>query len=407
MAYNPVKSHPIHDALKRLLVLQKNAVLTSINGEISEQHSWYLDRIFYLARRADGQIRKRISLAVSLNALNSLNVSAESIITELNNFISNRNSGHIDGAFNQAEQGFQIYLQQAFPAQGSIEGSDADTALASLKATSQAALLEVQSEKAKLLSQIQELSTSVSSNLESINALGGEIQIHQGEADQEVAAIRQSYAKLSENFEQQFSEMNENWNVTKSEKISQVDADTEKLVERITIKEIEARNLVQSVGEVLVTGSYQKTASDESNLANMFRWVTISLFSIGILIVLSNYIFHIIANFKGIAYDENPWTLVSRFLTAIVVSLPAFYTARESARHRTNADKARQRQLELSTLGPFIELLPAETKAEIRDRLTDRYFGNPVEEHTFEPPISADNLAKIAESLAKLAKPAV
>ena len=404
MAFNPIKGHPIHDSLKRLLALQKNTILSPFNGELSEQHSWYLDRIFYLARRANDQIKRRISMGVSLNAINNLNTSADSIASELNNYIANRNPGHIDGAFNQAEQGFLIYLQQAFQPKADIDGSEADITLANLKDASQAAILDVQQEKSKLLAEISTLSSSVAENIQHLAELGNGIDASKDQISQQIESINLSYSELTGKFEERFSKMDEEWDQSKVEKISQIDQAVEELLKRIFEKETEARSLVQSVGEVLITGTYQKTASDESKLANSFRWITIALFTTGILIVLSNYISHIIANLQGISYDENPWTIVARFLTALVVSLPAFYTARESARHRTNADNARQRELELSTLGPFIELLPAEIKAQIRDRLTDRYFGNPVDAHTYEPPVTADNLAKIADSVAKLVK---
>lgn len=90
----------------------------------------------------------------------------------------------------------------------------------------------------------------------------------------------------------------------------------------------------------------------------------------------------------------------------MAVALPALYTARESARHRTNADRARQRELELTTLGPFIELLPNDKKAEIRDRLTDRYFGGEVEPHEVHSPIDPERITKLVEAIAKL-KPSV
>lgn len=397
MTFNPVKTHPIHDSLKRLLALQKSTLLNVITEDLSDQHSWYLDRIFYLAHRGSEQTKRRISLAINLNALNNLHSSSESIINELNNYISNRNAGHIDTAFNLAEQGFQIFLQQAFPSDGKIDGAEADAALASLKTASHAAILELQSSKTKLLNEIETLSSSVSTNIESIAVLSAEIESHKSQSAQEIENIKSSHGSLSQEFSNKFNEINEKWDETKEEKISQIDTDIEALVAKISEKETEARSLVQSVGEVLITGTYQKTAKDESELANVFRWITIGLFTTGILIVLSNYIVHIISIFQGVTYDENPWTIAARFLTALVVSLPAFYTARESARHRTNADRARQRELELSTLGPFIELLPAEIKTEIRDRLTDRYFGNSVDNHTFEPPISGENLAKLAE----------
>jgi hypothetical protein len=406
MAFNPVKDHPINDTLKRLLAFQRNVILTGASSDIDEQHRWYLDRIFYLATRAVGKVKKKLSLSINLNALTNLNSSAEGIIAELNNYISNRNPGHIAGAFNQAEQGFQIYLYQAFPTTPNEGVEEGEAIIESLRKSSASAINEIKSEKNKVLSDISILSVSVSDNLAAVAALRSEIDSHQALSKSELAIIKSAYDTLAQKFETNFQAKTADWEISSTEEIERIGKSTDELVEKISEKEKEARNLVQSVGEVLITGTYQKTAADESKLANMFRWITIALFTTGILIVLSNYVVHIVAAFKGSDYIETPWTILTRFLTALVISLPAFYTARESARHRTNADRARQRELELSTLGPFIELLPPETKTVIRDRLTDRYFGNSVDAHKIESLVDTESLAKIAEALARLAKPA-
>lgn len=406
MAFNPVKDHPVHDTLKRLLAFQKNVILTGASSDLDEQHRWYLDRIFYLAARAVSKVKKKLSLSVNLNALTNLNNSAEAIIQELNNYIANRNPGHIAGAFNQAEQGFQIYLFQAFPVETNEGVAEGDAIIETLRKTSQSAIDELKSERDKIRSDISTLSDSVSANLNAIAALKSDIDGHQALSQGELTAIKSAYDTLAQKFDTDFQTKATDWETASTEEIDRIGKATDELVEKISEKEKEARSLVQSVGEVLITGTYQKTAADESALANTFRWITIALFTTGIAIVLSNYVVHLITVFNGTNYVETPWTILTRFLTALVISLPAFYTARESARHRTNADRARQRELELSTLGPFIELLPVETKTVIRDRLTDRYFGNTVDAHKVESPIDVETLGKIAEAMSKVVKPA-
>src|SRR3546814_13984142 len=78
---------------------------------------------------------------------------------------------------------------------------------------------------------------------------------------------------------------------------------------------------------------------------------------------------------------SNTLAIAVRLLYALAVASPAFYTARESARHRTNADRARQTELELASLGPFIELLNADDTDAIRKSLIHTYFDRNVEAH--------------------------
>ncbi|MNR33216.1 hypothetical protein D3C85_1508720 [compost metagenome] len=96
--------------------------------------------------------------------------------------------------------------------------------------------------------------------------------------------------------------------------------------------------------------------------------------------------------------------MVVRLLYAIAITTPAWYTARESARHRTNSDRARQTELDLAAIGPFIELLPEEKKVEIRERMTGLYFGKSVEPHSANSPFDATAVKDMAVELVRLLK---
>jgi len=101
---------------------------------------------------------------------------------------------------------------------------------------------------------------------------------------------------------------------------------------------------------------------------------------------------------------ENLWSVIVRLLYAIAITAPAWYTARESARHRTNADRARQTELELASIGPFIELLPEEKKTEIKEALTKSYFGRPVDPHQVQTPLDALQVKDLVIELVKVLK---
>uniref|UniRef100_UPI00197E623B hypothetical protein n=1 Tax=Pseudomonas viridiflava TaxID=33069 RepID=UPI00197E623B len=71
--------------------------------------------------------------------------------------------------------------------------------------------------------------------------------------------------------------------------------------------------------------------------------------------------------------QDSALSVLFRLFYAIIITSPDIYTAKESARHRTNSDRARQTELELASIGPFIELLPEDKKNEIRVGLTGQY----------------------------------
>lgn len=271
MAFNPVRSHQIHDTLKRLLELQQSAILSGPDGAIDEQRRWYLNKIFYLAETANKLVRRRLSYSLSLNALNNLNNSAETIVNELNSFISNRNIAHIDNAFNQAEQGFQIYMNQSIPHGNGSEAKDAEILIESLHKSFEAAISALKSERDALSEQLAGLTASVAASAESVATLEAAIVRQKGESEIALSKIAESYESLEGDLQAKFEEDLNRWSGENAAALKKVDEETSDLVSLIARKEEEARALIQSVGDILITGTYNKRAKDEYRLSNLFR----------------------------------------------------------------------------------------------------------------------------------------
>jgi hypothetical protein len=323
----------------------------------------------------------------------------QSIRQELENYISNKNLGHIDNASIQADQALAIYLSQ-LPL-GSV-AKEAETALESFRKSSRSAVGELKANEGILKSQISKLEQSISDQEERIRLAQSEVEASKQELANKLATTDANFDSLKTGIESEFAAMREAQRTNLQTDLERSDRTVQLHLDELEKKKQEAAAIVQSVGDILTTGTYKATAENEAKLANRYRAVTIALFGLGIFIVLSNFTMHALAIWWGQSFEETPWLIASRFATAVAVALPALYTARESARHRTNADRARQRELELTTLGPFIELLPSDKKAEIRDRLTDRYFGGEVEAHEVHSPIDPDHVTKLIEAVAKL-----
>lgn len=140
----------------------------------------------------------------------------------------------------------------------------------------------------------------------------------------------------------------------------------------------------------------------ESKTADKWRLITVALFGFGILLAGGTLAAHIYEEFSNPRYQPDTLSLLLRFIVGVVIALPAFYTARESARHRSNADRAKQTELELATLDPFIEFLPSEKKHDLKAKLSERYFGNGTTPHIVENPISAGEITSLFEQLGRL-----
>ncbi len=162
----------------------------------------------------------------------------------------------------------------------------------------------------------------------------------------------------------------------------------------------DAAKIVGVVGNIGVTGNNQEIANNEHKAAGLWRWITLGFFGGGLVLAASTFV----EFWKEPVTTTNVWAIAIRLLYAIAFAAPAWYTAKESARHRTNSDRARQRELELASLGPFIELLPQPKKEEIRESMTKLYFGKEVEEHVNGSPFDTKDLKDVILELIKAIK---
>lgn len=149
-------------------------------------------------------------------------------------------------------------------------------------------------------------------------------------------------------------------------------------LEKLKIKETEASNLLNVIGNIGVTGNYQKVANAHQYSANLFRYI-----SFGIMIVLSILLICAIWDIKSESFDWH--RAIIRILVSTIFIYPAAYAAKESAKHRKLENYNRKAELELASINPFIELLSDQKKQEIKEKLVDKFFGNSrdlIEDHS-------------------------
>ncbi|WP_410499607.1 hypothetical protein [Chitinibacter sp. S2-10] len=144
----------------------------------------------------------------------------------------------------------------------------------------------------------------------------------------------------------------------------------------------------QATATVAMEEKFTSTAEKEAKTANIFRLITISIFGISMAIAI----------FTSLSFDpSNYHVAIVRLFTCIVLAAPAYYTAKESARHSNNSDQARIISLELGVLNPFINDIPQEQRTKIKETLVSHYFGKKSNTHTAE---KIYDLEKILEILA-------
>ena len=393
-------SHPLRGLLERLTEMGKSAELTDPDLLTTEANASALEATFAIVSVVRSMLDRSPALLVSGHGLTQLQNAFQSIFNELSSYQSNKNQGHIQNAKAQVEQSV---LPQLWALGPTVQAADSSQLVEVVNQAIQAARDAVQKLVAQrdtftasqtvLTQQVQDSQTRLESLTESVAKQKAEAAsvvavVQQMHAEKEVERSA-AFAAMLQELRTDFAKLQADSEETQSERLDSLRTSQE-----------QAAQIVQVVGNTGITGNYQKIANAEGKQANAWRWMTIAFFGAGIAIAGATF-----GKFWHEPFSpENAWSILIRLMYAIAITAPAWYTAKESARHRSSADRARQTELELASLGPFIELMPKERKYQILEDLTKRYFGNQSPEHTAEPPISIQKLGDVAIELMKAAK---
>lgn len=408
MSDTAYKDHPIHAALKQLLDLQQDEELAKARLALSEDQEWQIDRVFEIARVVESYLANTPSTLTSMSSLNNINSYLQQAFAELSNYRSNKNAGHVTNANTHIESIIPQLSGFAGPSIGLTE-EGIGRIVGDLRARSTSAVKALTRMKDALAGEVDALKILVAAQEQKIGELTAGVEVQKKEAVAVTAEVRAAYSKTETELRSSFGEAIDTMKTGYSSLETTTKTAANNTLAELKRKEEEARKIVQVVGNIGVTGNYQNTAKTEADTANNMRTLTLVFFAAGVFIAVIVLVAHLFPGMSPIKVAEGgPWELALRLLTALAIATPALYTARESARHRTNSDRAKQRELELASLGPFIELLPQAKKDEIVEKLTDRYFGSEVESHEVKPifdPKDAFDLAKKAiDGLVKVAK---
>jgi hypothetical protein len=387
-----ITNHVVNRPVANLLSLIEDPSFQKKVSNLGPEQRSVIQTAEHFVRQLRTQIERSSDPEVSISGLNQLSSNLTNIFNELSTFNSNEDVSHVinaggnlDGALSVAAWAFHSRLTKGSKAYGESIAAVRKAAIQSIRsveadrdATKQRLaelvrrVADQETALAETKSHLEQIRSSSNARLDEIKS---EFALIQTDIEQERRADRaRREDELKVFFEAQSTAAKKN-------------------IHQIEQYEEQAKKILQIVGNIGLTGNFQKRYSDESSAANFWRWVTVILFALGIGLIAFSLVNNIIANS---ALD----LLFVRLAIGVAITLPAIYTARESGRHRTNADQAKQTELELASLTPFIEGLPEEDRWKIVGSLTPKYFGSSkVSPHTGDVGFPTD---KIFESFDKL-----
>lgn len=400
MSSSAYRDHPVRAVISRILEMQGSQEFADPSVSDNEQYAFARDKVFAMAHAIQALLQQTPAELVSAQALSQLQSNLQTPLNELTSFLADKNPGHIGNAATQFEQNVLPHLSGFVPQIHSLQQPNLSSLLEAQAAASRETVRQLVAQRDELAAKLQDLTAKADAQALRLDALADGAAKERAEAAATVAKLEQNFAQKETDraaaFEVTLADFRRDFKSLED----QSKTDSAALIAQLETRRVEAARIVQVVGNIGVTGNYQQIANAESKQANFWRWATVAIFGAGIAVAAATFI-----KFWGQSFSaESAWSVLIRLLYAIAITAPAWYTARESARHRTNADRARQTELELASIGPFIELMPEDKKVEIRAQLTPFYFGKGVEAHTVDHPLDATGVKDMAIELARAFK---
>ncbi len=313
------------------------------------------------------KLKNTIPALVLISELDTISQEFDNALNQVNNYIGNNNEGHLNNAVNNLLSA--LSRVRNLPLVYSNDDFDFAKIVSNFQSTIKSKLDDVNSQNLILNDKLILLNNHINEQETKISGLSELIIQKQTEV-----------SSLNVNFQNDFKTfINTTKNAVEDDRVfykkeiendrNKLKTDTDQLLNELQKKLSEARTLVDVIGNVGVTGNYQKVANNHKTTADNWRYA-----AIGIMISLSSLLICSIWNISDQDFDWHKALI--RIIVSAVLIYPATYASKESSKHRKLENYNRKTELELASLSPFIEKLDDEKKQSIKQKLVDKYFGN-------------------------------
>lgn len=160
----------------------------------------------------------------------------------------------------------------------------------------------------------------------------------------------------------------------------------------------EVNAIFGAIGSASLSGHFARTADEDAKAANLLRWIALGLMAA--MIVVGGVSFY-----QSFEHPDVDWKVfMFRLGTIFVIAIPAIYAAQESSKHRRREQQNRKLQVELASIDAYLVKLPAPKQHELKEKLTEKFFGQPDAPEKDEPVTQHqlfDLLSQVLKTLTK------
>lgn len=367
------KSHAFNTVWDRLVELLSAPISAEKSASIAvaEEHA----RLRKVVEYVRGLLDNLDPELIPSSYLNEMQQNVQNTVNEVTAFNSNGNIAHLQSANAQADQVLMLASRSPFTAFGPAKAHLTKAATAYAEAMDRHA--------AAYASRTDDL---LADSTEKLKALEGRMK----SADEGVTKLDGRIANVESTVQGQLSTFNSTFQTSESTRTATFDgwlskfqeraiADYTKLTEQnaagllaMQSFQDDAKKVLGTVIDTAQAGAYAKYANEEKRSANSYRRAAISSMVLAALVLFAPEFIHWVQ--QGTAYTVDWKLALYRLPFSLVLFAPALYLAKESSRHRTNEVINRRRQHILTTIGPYLALLPEEKADAIKADVAKSIF---------------------------------
>ena len=297
---------------------------------------------------------------ISPNSLNDITGNLNNALNQFNQFLGNKNAGHLTNANNNLDVVlFNISKIFFF---GKLTNSDIRSIHGSYSKTldqhQNNLRLKIDSLQTKITEFDSKLKTLVSSADNKLNDFENRFNNESGGRE---IRFENSISKLEEKSDKEFS--------------SYIDKST-KIINALDSLKRDAEEVFGVIQNTVQAGAHKLYADEEKISANRYRGLALFLMMIAVSVIVVPEIYTI---FKSVNLENffDVEKLLKRIPISLILFVPAFYLARESNKHRQNEFNNRRQEMVLRTIDPYLSLLGPEKREEIKGIVAKNIFCNP------------------------------
>lgn len=382
--------HDLVNVVGSILDTLSRPELLKLREGLEPEQKVGIDRARIFVRQVKEGLESLSAADISVSLLSGVHSGLLHANGEFNSYISSGNAGHINNALGNLDSAIASASQAFF--KRPMKGSKVyEESLLEVQNTAQKIIKELDEAVSQLRAEANTVQEVVKNQADQNDVLRDDLKKAVEKIQVEADAFKQQLGDLESGLNERYDALSEQLTTKYEQAIRDKESELGNYIERLNKIENEAKKILQLIGKDGLTGNYKNRADSEAKSANNWRFIALAFFCLGVSLA-------VISLYKNIAGSIDVKTRLLRFTMAVTIAIPAFYAARESARHRSNADRARQTELELASLGPFLETLPEDERVKLISNLTPEYFGKLVADHKVEALMSP---AEVVELISK------